>query len=53
MAELVTKQAAGDCQMVGSHKVVAMKAEPTLSSSMAATSVFALIVLVICASLGL
>lgn len=39
--------------MVGSHEVVAMKAERTPLGSMAATSLLALLVLVLCVSLGL
>ena len=39
--------------MLGSHEVVTMKVEQTPLSSMAATSLFALTVLVLFVSLGL
>jgi len=39
--------------MVGSHEVVAMKVERTPFTSMAATSLLALVVIVLCVSLGL
>jgi len=53
MAWSVMGQAARDSQMVGSREVVAMKVERTPFTSMAATSLLALVVIVLCVSLGL
>lgn len=39
--------------MIGSHEVVAMKVERTPFTSMAATSLMALVVIVLCVSLGI